>query len=223
MVAGNVTWTAGNLKVLSNKYIHIGSSSGSNSGDNGNNSNTQVYPSASSYNNAKRIEGTVDQTPNPAVFQSSPFAFASVFDTYRNTSFGLANCTNNVQLYNSSGSATSGNTVSSAQNVKITSLVNGVNHLKLSTTSLNNITELKFEGTGIPSATKILVITVNLTANFTWNNRNMPGISNGSAPYILWNFYGSTSYNLTVNTASLIYGTIFAPSMNLIKSSPRRH
>jgi hypothetical protein len=218
MVAGNVTWTAGNLKVLSNKYIHIGSSSGSNSGDNGNNSNTQVYPSASSYNNAKRIEGTVDQTPNPAVFQSSPFAFASVFDTYRNTSFGLANCINNVQLYNSSGSAISGNTVSSAQNVKITSLVNGVNHLKLSTTSLNNITELKFEGTGIPSATKILVITVNLTANFTWNNRNMPGISNGSAPYILWNFYGSTSYNLTVNTASLIYGTIFAPSMNLIKS-----
>ncbi|MBK7008866.1 MAG: Ig-like domain-containing protein [Saprospiraceae bacterium] len=218
MVAGSVTWTAGNLKVLSNKYIHIGSGSGSASGDNGTNNNTQVYPSGASYNNAKRIEGTIDQTPNPAVFQSSPFAFASLFDTYRNNSFGLSNCTGNVQLYNSSGAAISGNTVSSAQNVKITSLVNGVNHLKLSTTSLNNITEFKFEGTGIPSATKILVITVNLTANFTWNNRNMPGISNSSAPYILWNFYGSTSYNLTVNTASLIYGTIFAPSMNLIKT-----
>lgn len=218
MVAGSVTWTAGNLKVLSNKYIHVGNSTGSISGDNGVNNNTQVYPTGTSYNNAKRIEGTIDQTPNPAVFQASPFPFATLFDTYRNESFGMANCTGNVQLFNSSGVAISGNTVSTAQPVKITSLVNGVNHLKLSTTSLNNITELKFEGTGIPSSTKILVITVNLTANFAWNNSNMPGISNLSAPYILWNFYGSTTYNLTINTASLIFGTIFAPSMNLIKT-----
>ena len=218
LVAGSVTWTTGNMNVLSGKYIHIGNSTGSLSGDNGNNSNTQVYPSGASYNNAKRITGTIDQTPSPAVFQSGGFDFATLFDTYRNNSFGLSNCTGNVQLYNASNVAISGNTVSTAQPVKITSLINGVNHLKLTTTSLNNITELKFEGTGIPSASKILIITVNITANFTWSNSNMPGISNGEAPYILWNFYGASTFNLTVNTASLIYGTIFAPSMNLIKT-----
>ena len=48
LVAGSVTWTTGNMNVLSGKYIHIGNSTGSLSGDNGNNSNTQVYPSGAS-------------------------------------------------------------------------------------------------------------------------------------------------------------------------------
>ena len=218
LVAGSVTWTAGNMRVLNSKYIHVGNSTGSLSGDNGNNSNTQVYPTATTYNNAKRIEGTIDQTPNPAVFQTNPFNFTTLFDTYRNNSFGLSNCTSNVQLYNSSGVAITGNTVGSAQNVVISSLTDGVNHLKLTPTSLNNITELKFQGTGIPSASKILIITVNVTANFVWNNSNMPGITGAEGQYILWNFYGASTFNITINTASQIIGNIFAPSFNLIKT-----
>ena len=177
LVAGSVTWTSGEIRILSNKYVHIGNSTGSLSGDNGTNSATQVYPTGTSYNNAKKISTTIDQTPSPAVFQASPLDFTAMFDNFNNNSFGLSNCTANVQLYNNSNVAISGNTVSTPTSVKITSLANGVNHLKLTSTSLTNITELKFEGTGIPSATKILVISVNLTANYTWNNCNMPGIS----------------------------------------------
>jgi choice-of-anchor A domain-containing protein len=218
LVGGSITWTSGEIRILNNKYVHIGNSTGSASGDNGTNSATQVYPLGASYNNAKKITTTIDQTPSPAVFQSNPLDFTTLFDTYRNNSFGLSNCTANVQLYNNSNVALSGNTVSSSQGVKITSLINGVNHLKLTTTSLTNISEFKFEGTGIPSATKILVISVNLTGNYTWNNCNMPGISGSNGAYIIWNFYGSTTYNLTLSNASLLIGTLFAPAMNFIKT-----
>ena len=218
MVKGSVTWTNGFAKVLSNRLIHIGNSSGSTQSDNGVNMNTQVLPAGTSYNNAKRIEGTVDQTPSPAVFQTVAFDFASLFNDFRANSDAMAACSNNVQLYNSSNVAISGNNVTSAQNVRINTLSNGTNYLDLTTTSLNNITELNFQSGGIPSASKLLVITVPLTANFTWNNSNLPGISNTSAPYILWNFTGSSTYTLNVNTASLVVGTIFAPNHNLTKS-----
>lgn len=218
LVGGSITWTSGEIRILNNKYVHVGNSTGSASGDNGTNSATQVYPLGTGYNNAKKITTTIDQTPSPAVFQTSPLNFTTMFENFNNNSFGLSNCTANVQLYNSSNVAISGNTVSTATAVKITSLINGVNHLKLTTTSLTNITELKFEGTGIPSATKILVISVNLTGNYTWNNVNMPGISGAQGPYIIWNFYGSTTYNLTLSNASLLIGTLFAPAMNFIKT-----
>ncbi|HMR43196.1 MAG TPA: choice-of-anchor A family protein [Saprospiraceae bacterium] len=219
LVKGGITWTNGAAKVLNNKYIHIGSSSGCLSGDNGNNSATQIYPTGTTYNNSKRIEGTIDQTPNPAVFQTVGFDFASLFSTYRATSDGLSACVNNVQLKDANGVNISGNNVTSPQNVQITSLATGVNHLDLTTASLNNITEFKFSGTGFPSSTKLLVISVPLTGNFVWNNSNMPGISGSShGAYILWNFAGSATYNLTVNSASLVIGTIFAPNHNFIKT-----
>ncbi|MBL0100819.1 MAG: choice-of-anchor A family protein [Saprospiraceae bacterium] len=148
MVKGGITWQSGIPVVLTNGYIHIGSSTGSTSGDNGNNSATRVYPSGSNYNGAMRIDGTIDQTPSPAVFQSVTYDFDGKFNSMVNTSNSLAACTNNVQLYNSSnGAAITGNNVTSSTMVKITSLSSSaVNYLDLTTTSLNNISELKFEG-----------------------------------------------------------------------------
>ena len=39
LVKGGITWTSGTASVLNSKYIHIGSSTGSTSGDNGTNMN----------------------------------------------------------------------------------------------------------------------------------------------------------------------------------------
>ena len=56
-----------------------------------------------------------------------------------------------MQLYNASNvKAISGNTVSTRTTVKITSLINGVKPFKILLHFSHNITELKFEGTGIP-------------------------------------------------------------------------
>jgi|GEM_PF-3494458 len=219
LVKGGITWTNGGAKVMGGKYMHIGSSTGCIQSDNGSNMATQVLPTGGTYNQAKRIEGALDQTPSPSPFQTVSFDFTTLFNTYRANSQGMAACTNNVQLYNASNVAISGNTVSSAQNVQINSLANGVNVLNLTSASLNNMTELKFNASALPSASKLLVINVPLTGNFTWNNCNMPGLSgSGNGAYIIWNFSGNTSYNLTVNTASLVIGTVFAPNHNLIKS-----
>lgn len=219
LVGGKVNWTNGYAGVLSSKLIHIGNSTGSISGDNGTNSNTQVYPTATSYNNAKRIEGTIDQTPNPAVFQTVNYDFASLFTNYRAASINLGSKTNTVQLYNSSNVAIAGNNVSSAQIVKITALSAGFNYLNLTTTSLNNITELNFSGTGFPDATKILVINVPINSNFSWNNVNCSGINIiTSASNVLWNFYGNTTYTLTIAQSAQIVGTVFAPNLNINKT-----
>ncbi|WP_394990395.1 collagen-binding domain-containing protein, partial [Emticicia sp.] len=217
LVKGSITWTAGYVKVLNSKYIHIGNSTGSISGDNGTNSVTQVYPTSTSYNNAKRIEGSIDQTPSPAVFQAVGFDFTTLFNTYRTNSTNLSTSTNNVQLYNMSNVAISGNTVSSSQPVRINSLITGVNYLNLTSASLTNISEITFNDA--PSATKTLVINVPITGNYTWNNVNMAGIGGlAQGPYIIWNFYGATTYNITIAQASLIIGTVFAPNMNVIKT-----
>ena len=52
---GSITWTSGEIRILNNKYVHVGNSTGSLSGDNGTNSATQVYPVGTSYNNAKKL------------------------------------------------------------------------------------------------------------------------------------------------------------------------
>ncbi|MFY7910087.1 MAG: collagen-binding domain-containing protein, partial [Emticicia sp.] len=216
LVKGGITWTNGTMRVNDGNYIHIGNSTGSISSNNGGTGLTQVLPAATSYNNAKRIEASVIQPTN--VFQTVGFDFTSLFNSYRTTSTTLSTRTNNVQLYNSSNAAIAGNTVSTAQNVRINTLDFGVNYLNLTSTSLNNITEISFGLDAVPSATKILIINVPITANFVWNNSNMAGIAGVQGPYVLWNFYGATTYNLTLNTASMVVGTVFAPNMNFIKT-----
>ncbi len=219
LVAGGVNWTGGGAKVMGGKYFHIGNGAGCIESDNGVNMATQVLPAGAVYNNAKRIEGGLDQTPSPSVFQPSTLDFATIFSNFRDVSEGMANCTNNIQLKDVNDDPIINNEISSPQNIEVSSLSNGVNHLILTQSSLNNITELKFSGSAKPKDSKILIITVPLTSDFVWNNVNMPGLS-GSAngAYILWNFSGTTSYQLTVNTASLIIGTIFAPNHHLIKN-----
>ncbi len=216
LVKGSVTWTAGMMKVGNGKYIHIGNSTGSITSNNGGTGFTQVLPTGAAYNSAKRIEASVNQPTN--VLQTVGFDFTTLFNNYRSTSTTLSTQTNNVQLYNSSNSPIIGNTVSSAQNIRINSLNSGVNYLNLTSASLSNITELAFTTAAVPSANKILVINVPITANFVWNNSNMIGIDGTQGPYVIWNFYGATTYNLTINTASMVVGTVFSPNMNLIKA-----
>ncbi len=131
LVKGGVTWTNGGAKVMGGKYMHIGNSTGCIQSDNGTNMPTQVLPTGGTYNQARRIEGALDQTPSPSPFQPVGFDFTSLFNTYRTRSQGLATCTNNVQLFNASNVAIAGNNVSTAQNVQINSLANGVNILNL--------------------------------------------------------------------------------------------
>jgi uncharacterized protein YjdB len=218
LVKGGITFQSGYVSVLSNRYIHIGNSANLASGDNNTNSATQVYPAGTGYNHSQRIETTIDQTPNPAVFQNVAYDFDALFDLYHNSSIDLGARTNNVQLFNTSNVAITNNNVTFGQAVRINTLNTGYNYLNLTTTSLNNITEMNFIGSGVPSSTKILVINVLVSSNFTWNNSNMPGLSApSSAPYMIWNFYGPTTNTVTINNSNLLFGTIFAPNQNVLK------
>jgi uncharacterized protein YjdB len=219
LVRGGVTFTSGFMGILSNRYVHIGNSTNILSSDNGNNSSTRVFPFGTNYDHNLRIETTVDQTPTPAVFQPVGYDFESIFNYYNGHSLSMGSRTNNVQLFTSANVAIPNNNVSSSQQVKINTLNNGYNYLNISTTSLNNFSQLSFETNGQPSASKILVINVPITSNFTWNNTNVVGINAAQhAPYIIWNFYGSNTNTVTINNGTLIFGTIFMPNQNLVKA-----
>ncbi|HLO52977.1 MAG TPA: Ig-like domain-containing protein [Saprospiraceae bacterium] len=219
MIRGGVNFSSGYLGVLSNRYIHIGNSANLASSDNGTNSSTRVFPFGTNYDHSLRIETTIDQTPLPAVFQTVGYDFDNLFSYFNANSNSLGARTNNVQLYNSSNVAITNNIVSSSQPIRIKDLVTGYNYLNLTTSSINNISEWNFETNGQPSATKVLVINVPITANFNWNNSNVTGlVASTHAPYIIWNFYGSTVNTVTVSGNSLIFGSIMAPNQNVIKT-----
>ena len=65
---------------------------------------------------------------------------------------------------------------------------------------------------------KSLVISVNLTANYTWNNSQHARDFRHPGRLHFVEFFRSTTYNLTLNTASLLIGTVFAPAMNFLKT-----
>ncbi len=219
MIRGGVNFSSGFLGVLSNRYIHIGNSANLASSDNGTNSSTRVFPFGTNYDHSLRIETTIDQTPLPAVFQTVGYDFDNLFSYFNSNSNSLGARTNNVQLYNSSNVAITNNIVSSSQPIRIKDLVTGYNYLNLTTSSINNISEWNFETNGQPSATKVLVINVPITANFNWNNSNVTGlVASTHAPYIIWNFHGSTVNTVTVSGNSLIFGSIMAPNQNVIKT-----
>ncbi len=142
---------------------------------------------------------------------------SSVVTTTRVYSEGMANCTENVQLYMSNNNPILNNELTYTQDVKITSLATGTNYLNLTTAALSNVGSLIFEGNGTPTATKPLIINVVLTSDYVWNNSNMNGISNAAAQYIIWNFSGTNTHTLTINTAAQIKGSVFAPNHDLIK------
>ena len=61
------------------------------------------------------------------------------------------------------------------------------------------------------------MLNINAAGTFNWSSFNTAGISGTNAPYILYNFYNTTSLTFSGNNA--IEGTIFAPFANITKSS----
>ncbi|MCB0645011.1 MAG: choice-of-anchor A family protein, partial [Saprospiraceae bacterium] len=223
LVKGAITWptSGGDVKVQQNTNAHIGSSTGSISSNNSGGGFTQILKTGAAYNATPRIGVQRNMSPSN-VFQTVTFDFASLFATLRTRSTQLSGCTNNVALRNPDNGNTPYSTpynFTTTTKVSITDLVSGTNILNLTQASLNNISEWSFSGSGLPSSTKILVINVNVTADFTWNNPQFSGISQTSAPYVIWNFYGGTTKTITMNQTRLLFGTVYAPNHNFIKSA----
>ena len=198
IVEGGITYTSGQLKVLSGRYIKI-----KNLTDHSKYNQTDkivVSKTASGWSGPSITVVTNEQ--NQASVNKDVFDFDDTFAQFIATSNSLKDLAENAS-FNSSNN-TMQNTNSGVLNV-----------LNLTSSSLSLITnEFKFVNT--PSATYPVVINVDLNGNnnFLWNNPGFPGIPNSAGRYILWNFYNG---NLTLNQDRLLLGTVFAPQSTVAK------
>ena len=222
LVNGKVNYQSGNsVQVLSNAYVKIGNANGSTVWYADQNNATppiRITPN-SNYNSSPRIELNsnapslgVSVNNNP-VFQSNLLDFNAAFQTMKASSLSISQCTQNIQLTNPNGQSITNATLTNQ--VKI-NLQSGINYWNITGAQLNIFEVISFNNVK-PSASKVLVINVDASGTFNWDVWNQGGIGFQDCPYIMYNFYNTTTLNIT-NGAS-IEGTIFAPFADIFKGS----
>lgn len=220
LVGGKVNYfSAGTLQLNQNSYIKIGDSTGSRvwyRDLNGAASPIRVT-NGSNYNSnphiqlqANAVNLGVSATNNP-VFQSGLISFSQAFTILKTNSLRMSVCNNNAQLTTPNGQPISNNNL--PNQVKI-NLNNGINVLNINGAEMNRVQVLTYNQH--PNANRILVINVNAPGNFTWNVWNQAGIGFSQCPFIIYNFYNTTTLNIAGN--STVEGTLFAPFADVTKT-----
>ncbi len=232
-VGGKVNLSSGSLQVNSGRYVKIGNCSSSNIKtwyrDNNNAaSNIYITGNAASYASTPNINinsnafawGTEVSAANNPVCDantSSEINFSTAFTTMQATATSMAACGGSGNILSNPNQNVFGSTIGSVLTggqVKIT-LASGTNVLNVSGNDLNSVTNgITF--TNSADASHVLVINVDASGSFTWNVWNQAGISGNNAPYIIYNFYNTTSLNIAGN--STIEGTVFAPNADITKT-----
>lgn len=220
LVGGKVQYNSGNLlQINQNAYIKIGDSTGSYVWyrDQNNAASPIRITNGANYNGTPRIQLQANAVQlgvsavNNPVFQSGIIDFSSAFYALKINSASLSVCSNNAKLTDANGHSIGCNNL--PKQVKIT-LSNGVNVLNLNGYDLNNVDVFTYNQQ--PSATKILVINVDAPGTFNWKVWNQAGIGITQCPYIIYNFYNTTTLN--INGSSTIEGTILAPYADIVKT-----
>lgn len=233
LVGGKVNYNSGNqggYQVLNSGYVKIGDSTGSKVWYNYQGNNIHITPASSNSNSSSPdIElnttaanlGGVSSTNNP-VFQGNLIDFNAAFSTLQATSTGLAACTDNMTIYNSpnGGSAPiSHSGISGGTQIYTTLTSSSKTVLNINGSDLNNISQFTFQNpngsTQSPDANHVWIINVNAPGTFTWSTPN--GMGNSIAPYVIWNFYNTTTLNISGNNA--VEGAVFAPYADITKSN----
>ncbi len=220
VVGGRINYTSGGLQVNQSGYIKIGNCIGSTvwyTDPNGAHPPIRITPTTN-YNSSPRILLQTSSTAlgvsasyNP-VCQPNVIDFASAFTAMRSYSDVMKDFTDNASLTNSAG-ATIPHTGLPTQ-VKLT--VNpGLNVLNVSGADLNAVNDFIYNNN--PDPTKYLIINVNAPGTFNWSVYNSGAIGLAQCPYILYNFYNTTTLNIVGYGA--IEGTVFAPYADIVKTS----
>ncbi|PWH86438.1 choice-of-anchor A family protein [Brumimicrobium oceani] len=220
LVGGKVNYTSGNaLQVNQNTYVKIGNGQGSNVWyyDQNNAASPIRITPTSNYNSSPKIMLQANSNQlgvgvnNNPVFEGSLIDFASAFQIMRASSSDIAQCTGNAQLTNPNGQSIP--TTNLPNQVKI-NLQSGINYLNVTGADMNNVQVFTYNNK--PNASRILIINVDAQGTFNWNVWNQAGIGFQESPFILYNFYNTTTLN--INGHSTIEGTVFAPFADISKS-----
>jgi len=225
VVGGKIIYSGGNgLSVNSNGYVKIGDSTNSYvwyTDQNNAYSPIRITP-GNNYNGTPKISlsissnnsvfGSPASSTHDPIFQSNVISFASAFSTMQASSTSISTCTDNAYITDANGNPIPHTNL--PNQVKIT-LNGGTNTLNLTGSDMNNVQNFTFNNS--PDASHVLVINVNASGTFNWSAWTNGGVSQSNCPYILYNFYNTTTLNIQGNGA--VEGTVFAPYADITKSA----
>nr|WP_255671574.1 collagen-binding domain-containing protein [Glycomyces amatae] len=210
------------VQVLGDGYVKVGDLTGTTvrtTDDNNASVNTRLVASGAAYDSTPRIELTARQ-PEASVGPASPIDFADAFAEFRSQSQDLFVCrAHEVAMTDAAGAAVPKGGVAEGQQIRITLEQGVTNVLNVTGEDLNNMADFVFENQ--PNADTPLLINVDTGGTggeFDWDVASQAGISGDQAPYILWNFKGTTRLNIA--SGDTVEGSILAPDADYSDVSP---
>ncbi|MES2628689.1 MAG: PKD domain-containing protein [Bacteroidota bacterium] len=225
LVGGKINYSGGNgIQVNNNGYVKVGSCGTSKTwytDQNNAYSPIRITP-GSDYNGSPRVMLSansqnlgVSATNNP-VCQGNLIDFETAFKNLQTNSSSLSLCTDNTTLTNPNGGTIAHTGL--PNQVKIT-LKTGTNILNLKGTDMNNVQNFTYNNS--PDATHVLIINVDAPGTYNWAAWTNGGVGFSNCPYILYNFYNTTTLNVQGNGA--IEGTVMAPFANIVKTANQQN
>jgi choice-of-anchor A domain-containing protein len=217
LVSGKVNYRAGNAFQINNGYVKIG---------NLENSKVWLTDDKGTYNNMQICNGNYNSSPRIQLLNKSKYLntsdskkevedkdlidFGKSMETMRASSKVMGAKLNNVLITDVNGNPVTVNKYPTS--VKC-GLKTGINYLNISGNDLNSISELTCDTK--PDANHVLVINVDAKDVFNWQVWKHSGVSINDCPYILYNFYNTTT--LHIEGSNNIEGTVFAPDADIHK------
>ncbi|ROS75155.1 choice-of-anchor A domain-containing protein [Curtobacterium sp. PhB130] len=198
------------LRVLNGGLTHVGDTSTYDAFDadqNGASIAYRIAPEGGTAESIPRIEGTVAEPAAtvPRLADPSVLDFDASFTRYRALSTDIGTCPATTTLADDEGTpVTSPVPDGSAARVAIRPGVTNV--LTVSAADLDALGQLTFDG--LPRSDSPLVVNVTGTS-FDGSIPNLANLTNGQAPFVLWNFPDATTVHVT--GADALEGTIYAP------------
>ncbi|MBG7612288.1 choice-of-anchor A family protein [Polaribacter sp. BAL334] len=176
----------------------------------------RVTPNAV-YNSSSRIQMTnnspsfgVSSGNNP-VYEANLLDFAGAFQSLRTNATNLSLNANNAVLEDNLGNSIPNTGLPNHTEIFLN---NGVNYLNITGADLNSARI--FEAQRVANADRILIINVDAAGTFNWDVWEQQGFAPADSPYVLYNFFNTTTLNIIGNQT--IYGTVFAPFAEIEKS-----
>ena len=212
VIGGKIIYTGGNSSQVNQGFLRIGDATGSALWYTDNNNaatNLRITPGGFNSNpqlTLQRQQATGTATAGSGLNFATAFS-QLVINSSKINGLSSGTCT---ALLNKI-------VIPTVSNPHITLADNKVNLIQMTGAQLNNLSSsgsIIFDNK--PSATRIVVWNIIASGSFTWTTPNLAGIDESNGTYMIWNFYNTTG--VTLAGGNSVYGTILAPSADVVKS-----
>lgn len=214
VIGGAVQFTSGNQSTVNQGYLRIGNTAGAQiwyTDNNNASTNLKLTAAGAGFNGNPSLMLQRTQ-PGGTATQAHGIDFAAAFTAFSAYSAKISSWSTAAEA------VVNRITIAAGSNPHIVLADNKINYINLTAAqlnALNNQGSIIFDNT--PAANRTLVFNVTMTGDFSWTPANFGGLSEPNGAHILWNFTGNGK--LTIDGSNAVYGTVFAPSNDIVKNN----